>query len=345
MPDLWHLIQSAPTAIRLADAVKRASRGDEESLSYLKNEGWWQALDVVQPGAGGIGQQILHHATDAYEAITQALGGDVIEGQFRVLPNMPWENFVKRLIGSKFGGHIIMGPMGSGKTTLAARLAQRIMQEQRYKVECINMYGNDVPNFAVTISTETLVKRMGQLKAFLALQTELDDDEREALEETDDKSKKHKPKYPATMPPTGRVIIIDEASLGLTSNPNDPARRSALQALAQCRHLNWHVLFLAQWAGQLPLQLLGQSTVWVKRPDGREQNTDRDNRAVRDLWQRAEDAYATLKESPWWRDCPNEKAWTFCDCRALDGKAGYTGLIPVSKPDEFTEAEFIEVDE
>ena len=131
------------------------------------------------------------------------------------------------------------------------------------------------------------------------------------------------------MPPRGRVIIIDEASLSLSNNPHDPTRRAAIQALTQCRHVSYVVLYIAQWAGQLPLSLLGQTTAWIKSPDGREAFTDRDNFAVKDLWRRAGDAFHGLKDSAWYVDPHRDRrSWAFVDAPPINGIRGYSGLIP-----------------
>lgn len=333
LADLFYLARLAPTATKLISIAKRAADGDPAALDYLKRQGWHEALELLQPGAGDTAQVIIEQTRQAARNIEQALNGNVIDAQYRVLDSAPWSGFLERLIGQRHGAHIILGPVGSGKTSLALKLAQRYQAEHGYRVECVQMYGEDKPSWAVTISRETLVKRMQRLAAHLDGLAE-DDDESESKSE------------PAPMPPTERVIVIDEASLGLSNNPNDPARRAAIQALASCRHLSWQVVYIGQWAGLLPLSLLGQSVVWVKKPDGREQYTDRDNPAVRDLWARASEAFRELQSSPWYTEPYRDpRAWAYCDCASLAGKTGYHGMVPFTPASDTTEADYEEVKE
>lgn len=331
--DILRLIQSAPAATKLLATLQRAQRGDAEAVAWLKSEGWAEALEIYQPGAGKMGKRILHHVREAKRNIEQTISGDAIEGDFREVP--PWEPFIKRVLAQTHGGHIILGSVGTGKTMLALKLAQRYQQEHGYKVECVNMYGSDVPPFAVSISKETLIKRMTKLSEYLDGQNTEDDEDDE----------KRKPKS-VSLPPVNRIIVIDEASLTMTHNANDPARRAAIQALTQCRHLSWVVLYIAQWAGQLPLQLFGQTTVWVKKPDGRESMTDRDNPAVRDLWERAGQAFNELCSSPWYQEpVLDYRAWAYCDAPSLNGARGYRGMVPFVMPDMAIEAEYRKIDD
>jgi hypothetical protein len=190
-----------------------------------------------------------------------------------------------------------------------------------YRVEACNMYADDCPPFAVTISTDTLVARMKKLGDYLKSLAD---------EDTEDGEKKAEPKPPKSMPPRNRIVIIDEAALAMSTAASDPARRAALQALAESRHLSWHVIYIGQLAGQLPTGLLGQAVVWIKEPGGREFQTDRQNNpAVRDLWTRATAAFDGLREYPFYKEpWLNRKCWAYCDCPSLNGVAGYTGLLP-----------------
>lgn len=337
--NLLSLLGAVPTATRLWEAVRRAREGDPEALDYIKSQGWVDALNVVNPGAGETGLRVLQDLRAAGETIRRTLSGNVVDGEFREMG--PWEPFVGRLFRVPFGGHIVLGSYGSGKTTLAVKLAQRYRMAFGYPVECVSMYGNDVPPWAVTISSDLLVRRMAKLKRYLESLAVDDESESEfyPLEgqvEAPPLFEMAQPmERPPSLPPTGRIIIIDEASLSMTSNPNDPARRSAIMALTQSRHLDWIVIYIGQWAGQLPLQLLGMTTVWVKKPDGREAFTDRDNSAVRDLWNRASESFYGLTNNRFYRPpFADPRAWAFCDCKSLGAHgAGFQGLIPFSPAD------------
>jgi hypothetical protein len=337
MADVFSLLQMAPQATKLLSIAQRAANGDSEAIAYLRQGGWSDLLDLtVRPGAGQLTRDTLTHAREVYRGIQHLRdGGPYVDAEYRVLSDPPWNPFLRRLLKQPYGGHIILGPVGSGKTTLALKLGQRCHVKHGYRVECVNMYGSDVPEWASTISKDTLTKRMLQLSKYLDSQAEHDEDE-----EAEDTTKNEKL---VNLPPRRRVIILDEASLGLTNNPNDPARRSAIQALTQCRHLDWIVIYIGQWAGQLPLAILGQTAIWVKRPDGREALTDRDNPVVRDLWLRATDAFRSLEHSTWYMEpWLDQRSWAFCDCQSLGGDKGYSGLIPFTPPN--TEADGIEAE-
>ena len=321
---LLKVAQAAPSAAKLAGLVRRAMEGDEAAIAYLRSEGWAEALDLARPGAGEIGRQALGAVRDTIEMAVSAWQGDVIEGEYRELdgePRVPWGGFIRRLLSEPSSSSIVLGPTGSGKTQLALRLAYRWYKQLGYRVEVVEMYGDDKPEWASTITVATLRRRMAQLQRYLESQADDDGDEDE--DEEDDVGR-----IPPGMPPQNRVVIIDEAGMAIGSHPGDPGRKAALRALAQSRHLRYHVLYLGQWAGQIPLQLFGQSAVWVKKPGGRELFVDRQNHVVEDLWARAGNAFATVRGSPYWSAYPTEKAWAFCDAPVLNGKKGYVGMVP-----------------
>ncbi len=244
----------------------------------------------------------------------------MIDGEYRVIEDgPPWRSFLNRLLHEKFGAHIILGQPGTGKTSLGVRLAERLSMALGYRIEGVNMYPEDLPETAVTIGMDTLTKRMKQLKQYLDSLATPDEDEKESEGE----------EGTAGLPPTHRVILIDEAILAMSSSPMDPGRRAALQALAQCRHLSWIVIYIGQWAGQLPVALLSNSVVWVKQPTGREAETDRDHPVVKKLWQDATEGFKSLRGWEWyiqpWKD---KRSWAYCDCKSLNGGRGYQGMIP-----------------
>lgn len=345
MLDALQLLQKAPALTRMGTQLVRAANGDPQALAYLKGEGLYEGLDVLRPGAGESARQVVQQLRDTALGIQSTLAGDIVEGEYEVLEEgevgYPWSGFLRRLIKQRFGGHILLGPMGQGKTSLALKLAWHWRALHGYRVECVELYGDDRPEWAVTLGTRTLVRRMQQLKKYLDSQSV--DDELAGLEEDEEEDDG----IPATLPPIRRVIIIDEAGMAMESNAANPVRKAALRALAQCRHLDWVVLYLGQMAGQIPLPLLGQSTVWVKQPNGREIYTDRDNPIVRDLWERATAAFAQLKGSSHYTPPhADPRAWAYCDCPSLNGMArGYTGLVPftpaprVDEEGEFEEEE------
>lgn len=308
-----------PQGQQLVEKVRRHHEGDLGASLDLAQH-WHRDLiglaGAVHPVAGRVAERLYRAVGDVREAIA----GDVIEGEFYEVRPPPYERFLGRLFRQRWGGHIVIGPVGSGKTALAHKLAYRYSQESGYRCEFVNCYGEDLPWFAHTIGMHTLMARMDRLGRYLEAQVE--PDEGEDAEEDDDRQM-------PSLPPTQRVIVIDEASLSMSTHAASKERKAAFQALAQCRHLRWHVVLIAQWTGQLPLGLFSQTVVWIKRPHGREIQTDRDNPAIRDLWTRAVEAFDDLRQSPWYRPPYDDpRAWAYVDAPTLNGAAGWTGLVP-----------------
>lgn len=325
--------QVVPDGTRLYIALQQARAGNPDAQQFIRDH-WREfaksGLDMaLRPGAGEIADHVFETGRQAIEQIRNSNYG-AVDGEFRDVTNepdrvrAPWTGFMNRVFSIGWGGHIVLGPNGSGKTELAKRLAQRIRETRGYRVEVIGMYGSDVPWFARPITPETLVKRVDMIRAYLDSQAIPDEADDLEIDDEDELP----PTPVAKLPPGRRVIIIDEAGLNLETNAQNKVRQAALRSLAQCRHVNWVVLFLAQWAGQIPLPLMGSTTIWVKQPGGREAATDRDNRVVRDLWVRAEEGFAELRRTHYWQELPNAKAWSYVDCQSLAGGAGYTGMIP-----------------
>ena len=344
MADVFRLLTQAPTAARLLVSARAAAKGDEAAIAYLKSDGYAEALDLLRPGTGSAARLAVDQAQSASAGIRAAvatlggeLPGEYIDGEYSVLEDgaPPWSAFLRSWLRLGYGGNVILGGIGSGKTALALRMAQRLADQLGYEVEAINLYGDDCPEWATTVSSRVLIKRMKRLKRYLdslAMDDEEDSDDWDAEEDNDPKELKDS--RPATLPAGGKVIVIDEASLTMSHSANDPARRAAIQALMQCRHLGWVVIYIGQQASQIPLQVLQQAVLWVKKPSGDESDLDRDNPFVRQLWRLAQEAHADAQRSPWyvdpWRDW---RAWAYCYCRSLAGGPGYQGLLPFSMPE------------
>lgn len=323
MSQLLRLLQKSPDIVRLYGVARDAAHGDPRALDYLKREGLYDIAEIWRTGGGVAARQLVQTARE----VIRPTGEDVIDAEYREVGGPPWDAFLRRVFAQPNGAHIILGPVGSGKTSLAIKLAHRFHLAHGYKVNTVSMYPEDLPDFATPISTETLVKRMNMLRAYLRAVEDEDADD-----ELDDKVDDDKSQAPARLPPRRRVIIIDEAGMTLSSNPHDPVRQAALRALAQCRHVNWQVIYIGQLAGQFPLGLLGQSIVWVKRPDGREMDTDRISEPfVRRLWEQATEAFHNLRSYQWYggeEAWQTPKSWAFVDAQSVNGGPGFSGLVP-----------------
>ncbi len=321
--DLVRLLNDAPKAIKIYGAARRAADGDEAALAYLKAEGWREGLDLIRPGAADVGQQIFDRARQAVADIRGIAAGDVIEGEFReVSAPIPWRDFLGRVRRQSFGGHIIVGPIGMGKTQLAKRLAWTWRRQHGYQVEAVDLYDEDCPDWAVTIGMSTLVHRMKRLKRYLDAKAIRDDDEDPEEEDEDLRG------IPATMPPQRRVVIIDEAGMAMGTQAADAPRRAALRALTQARHIQWCVIYIGQDFRQIPEVLLSQCTRWAKHPNGDEAHTDRDNPLVRAFWTRAGEAFSQVRQSPHWAQFPDVRAWSYVESPPINGVPGYRGLVP-----------------
>ena len=329
------LLQSAPDAIRLTDAVTRAIKGDAQAIDYLKNEGWYQGLDVLQPGMGSIAQQVKHHLDSTASAIRDTLSGNVIEGEFREV--VPWEHFASWLRRQKWGTFVILGPKGQGKSTLALRLAQVWQQERRWPVLAVNAYPEERYPFVEPVSTQ---KFMNEIKSIMRLLNppppKEGEDERPDLgpEELDRRLTPYK----------RRIIVIDEMSLAVGTSGMDAGRLMVRQIMAQARHLNWLIIYIGQLTKMLPQDLLNCEVVFIKKPAGREALTDRQEPLTQDLWERAIEAFGAVRREPQWEYYPDVRAWAYVDCQDMGNGQGYQGMIPFSKPsgDEI-DGEFREV--
>lgn len=308
---IGRVLSNLPRVIELVETAGKAATGDPDAQKYLREDAGYDALDIfMHRGAGGAARGVVEGA----KMLLNPDGTEASESG-----PVPWSGFVTRLFAQKSGGFILLGSMGTGKTQLAIALAHRWYQ-RGYHAEFCSMYPSDVPTtFGNVIHIDTLVKRMKGLSAHLKAQAVRDDDEGELEEDRPGK------KVPPKMPPGHRVIVIDEAGLTLTTSAQDPARRAALQYVAQSRHCDSHVLFLGQAATQIPLPLLGQCCIFIKRPVGDEADTDRDNPVVRALWGRAAEAFKGLTRSPYYVAPYNDvRSWAYVHAPGLN----YRGLVP-----------------
>ncbi len=279
-----------PEARTLLWALRAASAGQPQVL--LSQETILSAAELLRPGSA----PLLRTALENIQAVLE--GRTAVDAEVRP----PWAAFLEKLRHSRWGGHVIIGAMGTGKTALAVKLAWTWHEVLGYPVEALNLWKEDLPDFARPLDGEEFARRLKQLKAY--------------LQDTEGK---------APPPPKRRVILIDEMSMAVDPHAADRMRRAAIAALVQSRHLEWIVIYVAQLARQIPLDLLSLCTFWVKKPLGVEGMTDRENPLVRDLWERAGEAFRGYTTSPWYRPpYDHPQAWAYVHSEPL----GYAGLVP-----------------
>lgn len=320
------LASGGDAVARLFRAYTAATRGDPAALAYFRSR--QAAMDVAAvlfPGREWMVNDILDRGEDLLAVVRGLVTGQLpwVEGQFRPAdssPAPPWAGFLTRLRQQDSGGHIIIGPRGSGKTTLGKKLAWVWHQELGYTPEFLNMYHSDRPSWGTTITTETLVSRIDRLHRHLKSLSQPDPDEGPS-EVTPDPG----------LPPQRRVIVIDESSLAFQRGSIDTARNAVFAAMGNARHVSWLLVFIAQWARMIPLELFADVTFWVKRPRGTEARFDRDDPFIIDLWEKAHDAFKNLKHSPWYAEpYDHPEAWAYVRSAELN----YEGLVPFTPPDD-----------
>lgn len=322
--DAFRLLSALPTATKLAALISRAAKGDMAALVELKSNGWAEALDLfVAPGTGEKARNILSNGTEVYRNIQSIRGKDYIDAQYRVLT--PWHEFLSWLQHRRWGTFVILGPKGQGKTTLALRLGQVLQQQTGWNVEAVNLYSEDRYDWIDLVPPTRFQNRIKHITSLLnppeekpgEPPTEIDPDELERQLE-------HYRR---------RIVVIDEMSLVATSHGQDPGRQMVRQIMAQARHLQWVIIYIGQLAKMLPNDLLNCEAVFIKHPTGREAIVDRDDALTQDLWERATEAFSTMRSSEYYREpYADPRAWSFVDCPDLGHGHGWSGLMPCGVP-------------
>lgn len=327
--DLSRLASATPSIMRLLPLIKEAQAGNQAPLlAYLKDGGWAEIADLIRPGAGSAGKVFVDSVLLALKELGISLYG--INANFRVINGAPWDEAAAWLKRQTWGAFVILGPKGQGKTQLALRLGEIWAQRRGYPIEAINMYPEDTQRIPYVrhVGMATFSRRIKALTKYLANQlgedatlAETADDKTDntvTVEITDIERLKRK------------VVILDEASLSIGMTGTDTGRMIARAAMAQARHLDWLVVYVGQLARMLPMDLLGTDCVFVKRPNGREFETDRDEPIVQRLWQQAGDSFRQAPNLAEWSQYNDYRSWAYMDCPTFGTKEdhGYRGLIP-----------------
>lgn len=337
--DWLTLLQAAPSVIRLLNELN----GPEppRPLDLIQHDGFKAAANIWRPGTGDLVDRVVTSGREAYQEWRHGQGGHIVEGEYREVRE-PWAPFVSWLLRQKWGAWCILGRKGSGKTTLAMRLAEVWQERTRYRVELANVYGDDAAYLpgAKTISMDVLAARLVRLQKYL--NAGIDDGEGDVLDEIaaiakdawgeeDDAGDDEGPVSIESM--KRRIILIDESSLVVGNHGADAGRAIIRRLMAQIRHLDSHIIFIGQLAKMLPSDTFTAEATFVKQPYGDEPDLDRQEPVIRRLWAEVIDHFEGLKESPWRYDYPDLRSWAYVHCPSMTGTQGsYRGLVPFNPP-------------
>ncbi len=323
------MIDAAPRAYSLGVAINQARHGDPAAVEFLRRQGVYEAADLVAPGAGLAAREFTGSVGSAIDQFRHTMGGDVIDAEYRVVDSgatqPPWTRFANWLKAREWGTFVILGPKGSGKTHTAMHLAEAWQDRLGYPVDTVNVYDEDRPDFARPMSLSRFV-------AIAAAIRELVDPSDETLyaDGQDSEYDTASIEVPSLDRLKKRILVIDEAGLAIGKTGMDPVRDAVRVAMTQARHLKWLVIYVGQFARQLPPDLLASETTLMKRPHGDEGDVDRENRLVQRLWSNATEEFDGLRTSPYWDTWPDTRSWAYAYCRNLGGQDhGYQGLVPI----------------
>lgn len=328
--DIARFIERAPSALKLAGGINEARKGNPEALQYLLREGWKDGLEVYNPMYRNAAEIALPRAREAVSLFQSVISGNVIDGDYRVIVD-PWVDVVRHVRAETYGAHVIVGPVGSGKTNLALRLAEVWRARHGYPVYVVAGYPGDLPDWAERASMTDLYEWVETLMLYLepAKAQELEDEEEE--EKPKRRKKKRRPVTERDIRAMSkRVIIIDEASMsmgGISSVGRQMARDVAACAMTQCRHTKWLVIYIGQLLRHIREDLRSNATLFVKQPSGQEDLNDRsDDPFVKNTWRTAGAAFEDLRRKPWYTNQPDLRSWSWVRSPMLGGH-GFDGVM------------------
>ena len=339
------MLTGAVSAIRVARAIHRfgnAATAKDANLRSLLDAGM-DALGIVDPAKQRAALQIV----DGVRELAPGLTSRLIEGQYRVVEDggpgrMPWAGFTRWATAQTYGGHIVMGSIGRGKTTTARRICEVARATHGYPIDAFNIYDEDMPEDATKRDIALLVERAKRLQDALTRDTVPDnapvppeydeEDDGRVIRIIRHGGTARKPQPESVEDVEGAIghsaWLVDESGLSGLSSPQHPVRRAGIQMLFQCRHIAAIIAYVAQSSKQLPEDIFSHVTLWLKQPDAGQWQTERDLPILRAAWEEAEEAFSTLRRSEWWPLWPDERYWSYV-VSTLGGRGRFRGLVPL----------------
>lgn len=335
-------LQMAPAAVKLAVAVDRARQGDKKAVEWLKTVGWREGVNLFLENGDQAVDQISAHGKAALDTAKRAIRGDlnVVDADFRILSDepdrAPWQHFTRWLANRTWGSFVLLGPKGSGKTTLALRLAMVWHQRTGWPIEAINLYDDNALPFIYPVAPTVFLERVRKLNEILNPPKDEGEDAGKPRLTMDEWAEQIKPKV---APYKKRIVICDEASLWIGRSGQDKGRAALIGLMAQLRHIDYLLIVIAQTTRMLPLESLNCEAIFVKQPLGRESQADRaDTPFIRDIWTAAGQGFEDIRQTDWWRDDPahglsnDPRAWAYADAPDVGGGHPYRGMMPFNRP-------------
>lgn len=348
-------LTTANRALAAATAAKRLADGitaTDDAVRYLRGEGAPHVatvLDSLAPGLGGL----VTTTNASVDALGHAL--TTIEGEYRVLddeedgepvPALPWARFARHWQRQKSGASLLLGPRGSGKTSLLNHLAARAQQHHAFAIEYVAIYSDDRLLPGTEVPMEKIATRVARI--ILSLNPKAADEAPDDASDPDGTVSREAStqwrKFLARVRGRfgvesihelrrtfgGKIILIDEAGADVLGGaPNDPYRQAVFRSLDQCRHVDWIILMATQRARSVPKEPFNASTILVKQPSGEEWAMDTgQNRFLREMWEQAIAAFKEIRRSPYYRDYPDPRAWAWIRSPSRDRWSGWTGMAP-----------------